>query len=112
MLPYRNYLLDFEWFLEDIEDKTIIVFGAGKMFEYYMDHEGRKYPPEFVVDNNREKWGTEVRGIPVRPPDAVLEAGDNLRILICSIYYREISRQLRQMGIDDYYIYVQRREWL
>ena len=90
-----------------------MVFGAGKMLEYYLDHEGKKYPPEFAVDNDEKKWGANVKGIPVKQPQSILAIPkDNLRLLICSIYYREIAKQLREMGIDNYYIYVQNKDWL
>jgi len=112
-IPYKNYLLNFEWFLDGLAGKSIVVFGAGKMLEYYLDHEGKKYPPEFAVDNDEKKWGSNVKGIPVKQPQSILAIPkDNLRLLICSIYYREIAKQLREMGIDNYYIYVQNKDWL
>ena len=83
------------------------------MLEYYLDHEGKNYPPEFAVDNDESKWGTSVKGIPVKQPQSILAIPqDNLRLLICSICYREIAKQLREMGIDNYYIYVQNKDWL
>jgi lipopolysaccharide cholinephosphotransferase len=112
-IPYKNYLLNYEWFLNGMAGKIIVVFGAGNMLEYYLDHEGKNYPPEFAVDNDEKKWGTTVKGIPVRNPQSILDIPkDNLRLLICSIYYREIAKQLREMGIDNYYIYVQNKDWL
>lgn len=112
-IPYRSYLLKFDLANEDMENKTIVIFGAGKMLEYYLDHEGKNYPPVFAVDNNEGKWGTEVQGIQVKQPDAILDIPkNNLCLIICSIYYREISKQLRHMGINNYYIYVQETAWL
>jgi len=112
-IPYKNYLIRFDRFHEVLKNKTIVIFGAGKMLEHYLEHEGKKYPPEFAVDNNSGKWGTEVSGIPVRQPDAILDVPtDNLCLIICSIYYREIAKQLRTMGIKQYYIYVQDISWL
>lgn len=112
-IPFNSYLLKFNSIVENIKNKTIVVFGAGKMLEYYLRHEGKKYPPEFAVDNNSGKWGTEVLGIPVRQPDAILDVpADNLCLVICSIYYREIAKQLSAMGVEQYYIYVQDKAWL
>ena len=83
------------------------------MLEYYLSHEGKTYRPAFAVDNNLLKWGTEIDGIPVNCPDTVLDVPkDKLILIICSIYYREIAKQLREMGIDNYYIYVQNKDWL
>lgn len=112
-VPYKSYLLIFDWFLKGMNDKTIVIFGAGKMLEHYLNHEGKKYPPKFIVDNDEKKWKTSVHGIPVKQPHSVLTVPrDNLCLLICSIHYREIAKQLRSMGIDKYYIYVQEIDWL
>ncbi len=112
-ISYRSYLIKFERVCEDFKGKTIVVFGAGKMLEYFLDHEGKIYPPVFVVDNDGNKWGTNVHNIPVKQPQSILIIpNENLRLLICSIHYREIAKQLREMGIDNYYIYVQEKDWL
>lgn len=112
-IPYKRYMLKFDKYINDINGKTIIVFGAGKMLEHYLDHEGKNFPPEFAVDNDSKKWGTTVKGITVKGPESILTIQkDDLRVLICSIYYREIAKQLREMGIDNYYIYVQNKDWL
>jgi lipopolysaccharide cholinephosphotransferase len=112
-IPYKSYILNFNRILNDLNNKTIVIFGAGQMLEHYLSHEGKKYPPEFVVDNNKQKWGTKVHNIPVKNPNEILNVpDDNLILIICNIYYREISQQLNKMGVSHYYIYVQEREWL
>lgn len=85
------------------ESKKIILFGAGKMFDVYMQEFGKKHPPDFAVDNNADLWGTVKMGIPVRNPRDILKIVENQRIVIvCNAYYEEIIEQLREMGIDDY----------
>lgn len=112
-IPYWSYLFNFSRIAEELKYKTLVIFGAGKMLEYYLSHEGKTYRPAFAVDNNLLKWGTEIDGIPVNCPDTVLDVPkDKLILIICSIYYREIAKQLREMGIDNYYIYVQNKDWL
>ena len=34
------------------------------------------------------------------------------RLILCSFYYKEIEKQLAQMGIQDYCVYVQHLEWI
>ncbi len=34
------------------------------------------------------------------------------RLIICSFYYKEIQKQLEQMGIRDYRVYIQRMDWI
>lgn len=113
LTPYKNYLLKFDRIFGDLEDKIIVIFGAGQMLEYYLKHEGKRFLPDFVVDNNKEKWGKNVHAIPIKQPGEILKVPrEKLRVIICSIYYREIATQLRKMGIDCYYIYVQEKAWL
>jgi len=112
-IPYRSFLFDFELAAEDLTGKTIVIFGAGQMFEHYMEHQGHRFPPAFIVDNNPAKWSTNVHGIPVKSPEELLTVpSDQLRLIICNIYFREIAKQLRQMNIHDFYIYVQEKQWL
>jgi len=112
-IPYDSFLLNFDQIDKGLKNKTVVIFGAGQMLEHYLQNEGKKNFPVLVVDNNPEKWGTEIHGIPVKPPDTLIEVhNDKLQIIICSIYYREIAKQLREMGLDRYYIYVQELAWL
>ena len=41
---------------ENIKGKKIILFGAGMMMEDYMKKWGNRYRPEFLVDNDENKW--------------------------------------------------------
>ena len=80
--------------------KKIILFGAGKMAQNYMEAWGEKYRPEFLVDNNKEIQGSERWGIPVKSPEAILEIPEQERnVWICNLYYDEIGVQLERMGI-------------
>ena len=112
-IPYDSFLLNFNRIVKDLEGKTLVVFGAGQMLEHYLQNEGKNHLPEFAVDNDEKKWGTAIRGILVTCPEALLNVPkDKLQIIICSIYYREIAKQLRESGINRYYIYVQELGWL
>ena len=89
--------------------KKRILFGSGLMFYNYMASFGEIYPPEFIVDNDKNKWGTSVLGIPVKNPEEILSVPDKERnVIICNMHYDEIGQQLRRMGIKyhkyrDYY---------
>ena len=74
---------------------------------------GDKYRPDFLVDNDENKWGRSRMGIQIREPKEILEVPqEKRRLIICSYYYREISEQLDKMGIHDYKVYVQELEWI
>ena len=94
----------FKWQLE-IENvlkkyDSIVLFGAGNMCRNYMKCYGEAYPPLFTCDNNENIWGMDFCGLEVRPPEALKTIPDNCGVLICNIYYREIEKQLKGMGIE------------
>lgn len=94
----------FKWQIE-IENvlkkyDSIVLFGAGNMCRNYMKCYGEMYPPLFTCDNNKNIWGTEFCGLEVRPPEALKSVPENCGVLICNIYYREIEKQLKDMGIE------------
>jgi phosphorylcholine metabolism protein LicD/2-polyprenyl-3-methyl-5-hydroxy-6-metoxy-1,4-benzoquinol methylase len=112
-VSYKDYMKRFMNTFDAIDKKTVVLFGAGHMFEDYMQKYGKVYPPQFLVDNNPNKWGTDKQGIPILKPEELLKVDRNrLHLIICNIYYRNIEEQLKTMGITDYYIYVQEKEWL
>ena len=105
---------DIFWKLfEGAEDKTVVLFGGGFMFEDYMKKYGRAYPPAFIVDNDEKKWGTTRKGVEIIEPDKLLDMPESqLHLIICSIHYKAIAKQLEGMGIKKYKVYVQEREWI
>lgn len=79
---------------------SIVLFGAGNMCRNFMKCYGEKYPPLFTCDNNQAKWGSRFCGLEVKSPQALKALPDGCGVFICNIYYREIERQLREMGVD------------
>lgn len=95
----------FKWQIE-IKDllkkyKSIVLFGAGNMCRNFMKCYGEKYPPLFTCDNNSALWGTEFCGLEVKSPESLLSLPDDCGVFICNIYYREIEKQLHEMGIKN-----------
>lgn len=111
--PYDEYVKQLTGMFEDVKGKQIILFGSGKMFEDYMQKWGTRYRPAFLVDNDENKWGRKRMGLEIKTPKCILEVPDEKRrLIICSFYYKEIQKQLEEMGINDYRIYVQHVEWI
>lgn len=81
--------------------RSVALFGAGNMCRNYMKCYGEKYPPLFTCDNNSSLWGTEFCGLEVKPPESLKNLPEDCAVLICNIYYREIEKQLREMGIRN-----------
>jgi malonyl-CoA O-methyltransferase len=80
-----------------------ILFGAGAYAKDAIRLLGKEHI-ECIYDNNSNKWGTEIEGIPVR---ALLCKRDKLaeRQIIISVswrYQEEIISQLKKLGISNY----------
>lgn len=79
----------------------ICVFGMGNIGIVTADRlavHGIKV--DFFCDNDKEKAGREYRGIPCFLPDKLCEIKDKTIVIISTRYYREIERQLIEMGIQ------------
>lgn len=76
-----------------------VVFGAGNMCRNYMKCYGEEFPPLFICDNDRNRWGGWFEGLEIKPPEALRDLDPECVVFICNIYYKEIEEQLRQMGI-------------
>ena len=71
------------------------------MCRNYMKCYGSKYPVLFTCDNNSTLWGTDFCGLHIENPEKLKSLTDGCAIFICNIYYREIEKQLRDMGITN-----------
>lgn len=83
--------------LKKFPDK--VLFGAGNMCQSYMEHYGQTDPPLFICDNNEKLWGTKVCGVDVKSPEALRKLPKDCGIVICNIFYEEITEQLKSMRI-------------
>ncbi len=92
-------------------EKKLILFGAGKMAQNYLEAFGDKCKPSFLVDNNKDIWGQQRFGYEVKSPQEILNIPEAERnVWICNMYYDAIGLQLDNMGIeyncyiDHYYL--------
>lgn len=110
---YKEYSRRFFGLLGDAGKKEIVIFGAGIMFDEYIKRWGADGRPSFIVDNNQSKWGSFRNGVLIKSPEELLKIPkEKLYLIICNIYYRQIEIQLKEMGIQDYHIFVQEKAWL
>ncbi len=99
IIDYFKWQIEIEKLLS--KHKQIVLFGAGNMCRNYLKCYGEKYPPLFTCDNNEARWGENFYGLEIKSPEKLKEISDDCAIFICNIYYREISEQLREMGIKN-----------
>ncbi len=81
-------------------DKRVL-FGAGNMCRAYMKDYGKEYKPLFTCDNNSARWGEEFCGLTIESPEKLKELSPDTAIYICNVYYKEISAQLKEMGLKN-----------
>lgn len=90
----------------DTAEKEIILFGAGVYCTQYLQKYGETHHPVLIVDNNKAKWGTHKKGVYIDNPSCLLiKEKDSFVVIICSKYYQEITKQLEDMGINDYRVF-------
>lgn len=78
-----------------------VLFGAGNMCRAYMKCYGEEFPPLYTCDNNPQVWGKEFCGLSVHAPEDLRSLPEDCAIFICNVYYEEIERQLRDMGLKN-----------
>ena len=88
--------------LQGLDDKKLILFGAGKYADNFLDKYGERYKVDFIIDNDREKWGKEKRGIAIKSPEEIRSLiYGTYRIIIAIANYEPIIEQLNSMGINE-----------
>lgn len=103
---WRVYAAHFEDIFEKIRGRQVLLFGAGAVAKTFLEAYDGDYTVVALADNDQNKWGKPLLGLPVLPPGALPgHVARGVVILIASIYFVEIGRQLEEMGIDDYMIY-------
>lgn len=82
-------------------DKRIIIFGSGgsglRLLERVMELNGTV---SYFLDNNKELSGKEVNGKKIHTPNVLAdETIDEIFIIIASMYYVDIEKQLTELGL-------------
>lgn len=100
VFDYYGLLNTVRGILYKINHKKLVVFGTGSfaklIIEYLPDE------PSYYVDNESSKHNCEFAGSYIYNPNLLLsEDRGDIFILVASIYYDEISLQLRTMGFIE-----------
>lgn len=97
----------------ELSDRRIVIFGCNKSGEDIAKLLGEENISCFV-DNDEWKQGDCVNGIPVHSPEEALKEFDNdVRVLIGSRYFDDMSKQLQAYGyqIDKHIFNVMSAEY-
>ena len=104
---YEYYFRRYTGMLNGIEGKKIYLFGAADSLRIWLERFDLREQVVCTFDNASSKWGQKAYGVDIKNPAEIPEMIDkDSRIIIVSLWHHEIGRQLEQMGIDDYYVYL------
>ena len=96
---YFEALISMETIIRKYDKK--VLFGAGNMCRVYMEHFIDDNPPLFTCDNNQGKWGATAYGLEVKSPQCLKELAPDTAIVICNMFYDEITAQLKSMNLPN-----------
>ncbi len=78
----------------------LYVFGAGMIGQDLVETWDWKYTFQGFIDNDKEKQGKSIRGIPIMALEELGEKKEKAAIIIMNkFYHQEIARQLEKEGI-------------
>jgi hypothetical protein len=94
------------------KDKKVYLFGVSENTRQIVQIlRTYQIEPEAVLDNDKIKQGTYCSGIPVGPVEAVRDAENQQNMyIVCSLYWREMTAQLRDIGIKNKNIFMMYEE--
>ena len=104
---YTFYVRRYTGMLQGIRDKKIYLFGAADSLRIWLERFGLRDKVVCTFDNDPGKWGSMAYDVEVRDPAELPKLIDeDSRVIICSLWHQEIGRQLENMGITDYYVFL------
>ncbi|APU61651.1 methyltransferase domain-containing protein [Clostridium botulinum] len=81
--------------------EDVFIFGASRAGIECFNNTKNIHNIVGYIDNDKNKWNTTIENINVYSPDILLKYRNN-RVIIASVYYKEIINQLEKMEIYNY----------
>lgn len=90
-----------------LEDKNIIMFGAGKYAKVALDKLPKEINVRYIVDSNPKIVGKDLGGIVIEPIEKLMDEDRETPILISTLKYSfEVFLKLKNDGFSQiYYLY-------
>ncbi|WP_294182008.1 glycosyltransferase [uncultured Clostridium sp.] len=87
-----------------MKKRKVIIFGASNLGNIAYNVLKDKYEICYFSDNNKEKWGKVFNGLEIIAPNKLYKIiNKGFKIIIASMYYKEISRQLQNSELKEIY---------
>lgn len=106
-----NYSTDeyeslFRDIFKGVEGRELYLFGSGNFTKKFLSQFSADYPVAGIIDNNQEKWGTELQGITIYPPEHLKSLPIGFyKVIICIKNYVPVMKQLKELGVRDFSIF-------
>lgn len=89
------------------KNKNLIVWGTGNGCRDIIEFYGEYIHIDYLVDNKKENWGEQYRGIPIISPNELVGMSNYAILISSTYYYKDIEKQLLDMGIKEYFFFHQ-----
>lgn len=96
---------------KNVGGRKIYLFGSGKYAEQFIEQFGKYYEITGILDNNSEKWGTALSGIPIISPKQLSQVAVPYKVFVCIKFFEDVLAQLKTMGIRDISIFDPRLDY-
>ncbi len=89
------------------QKRGVIVFGTGNLGALAL-HSLKQKNIKLIcfVDNNTSNWDKQFKGCDVISPEKLKSEYKDYPVLICSLNFKYIKRQLKSLGIEMYMIVI------
>ena len=102
----EQYGMIFKDIFHHIKGRRLYLFGSGKYAHRFIEQYGKLYPVTGYLDNDESRWGTQIDGISVLSPEALMKMNPvEYKVIICIRNYMPVVRQLRRAGIPNFSVY-------
>lgn len=82
--------------------KKAVIYGCGNTGKIAYEYLKDKFDILFFVDKNANKIGNAMeQKIPVYEPEELKKCGGEVKIIIASLWYKEILENIKRLGIKD-----------
>ncbi|KUK14654.1 MAG: hypothetical protein H5T91_03605 [Synergistetes bacterium] len=102
-MGFRETIMEFEGKIDRFFNaRDIVIFGAssgGKEALEILKFLNRS--PSYFTDNDRKKWGTEIEGVKVIPPEELKALNPDIIIIGSTVYEDEMVEQIESYGLGD-----------
>ena len=99
--PQEEYERLFCEIFKGAEHKKKYLFGAGNYAAAFLEQFGSYYEISGILDNNQDKWGQKLSGIPIMPPEVLKQEQASCKVYLCIKFFEDVLEQLKQMGVRD-----------